>query len=118
MSKSVTNGKVHMVDDSNFEEEVLGHKGLVLLDVYADWCGPCRILGPRMEELAKAQKNGKVKIAKLDAKGGGDKRPITTTKLKVMALPTIIVFKDGEEVERFRGVQETWRLEKAIADHL
>ena len=114
--KKVTNGKVHKVDDGSFKEEVLDHKGLVMLDVYADWCGPCRMLAPIMKELAKEHPD-KVKVAKFNAQVRDKQKPKTITELKVMALPTIILFKDGEEVERYRGFKEKWLLEKAINDH-
>jgi len=84
--------------DGDFDEKVLKEKGVVLVDFYADWCGPCRIMAPIVEELAKEYK-GKVVVGKLDI----DKNGKTASEHKVMSIPTIIIFKDGKEIDRHAG---------------
>ncbi len=83
--------------DSNFQEEI--SKGLVLVDFWAEWCGPCRMLGPIIEELAEQVKD--VKIAKLNV----DDSQQTAMKYGVMSIPTVILFKDGQLVETLVGVR-------------
>lgn len=89
-----------IVNDSNFEEEVLKSELPVLVDFFATWCGPCRMLGPVIEKLA-VELEGKAKIVKLDI----DESPETTDEYGIMAVPTLIVFKDGEAVQQMQGVQ-------------
>jgi len=83
--------------DSNFQDEI--KEGLVLVDFWAEWCGPCRMLGPIIEELEK-EVDG-VKIAKLNV----DEAQQTTMKYSVMSIPTVILFKDGQVVETLVGVR-------------
>lgn len=83
--------------DSNFQEEI--KEGLVLVDFWAEWCGPCRMLGPIIEELAEEVKD--VKIAKLNV----DEAQQTAMKYGVMSIPTVILFKDGQVVETLVGVR-------------
>lgn len=97
--------------DSNFKEEVLDSKGLVLVDFWAAWCYPCQILGPIIEEIA--QENTKVKVKKLDV----DSNPQTAMKYNVMSIPTVILFKDGKAIETFIGVQPKDVYVKAIEKH-
>lgn len=89
-----------ILTDKNFESEVLKGKGVFLVDFWAPWCGPCRMLEPVMEELAK-DFEGKVKIGKLNV----DENPQTAGQYGVMSIPTIIFFKDGEKAEMMIGVQ-------------
>lgn len=85
--------------DENFEQEVLNSDIPVLVDFYADWCGPCKMLAPVIEELAK-EYEGKVKIGKLNV----DEEQNSSKKYKVMSIPTLIFFKDGEEVDKLVGM--------------
>lgn len=87
------------VNDTNFETEVLNHKGLVLIDFYADWCGPCKNFGPIFEEFASETSD--VKCIKVNV----DESTIAR-KYRVMSIPTIILFKDGEVCDRFIGVMQ------------
>lgn len=87
------------LNDSNFETEI--SKGVTLVDFYADWCGPCRMIAPIVEELA-TELNGKVKIAKLDIESA----QTTTSNFGVTSIPTLILFKDGKEVKRVVGVRD------------
>lgn len=89
------------INDQNFQAEVLDYKdGLVLVDFYAVWCGPCQMYGPILEELAK-EMEGKVKIVKVNV----DESPQTAGKYGVMSIPTTIILQDGEVKETMMGVQ-------------
>ncbi len=87
----------HVTDDS-FESDVLKSQGPVLVDFWAEWCGPCRQIGPALEEIAK-ELDGKVKIVKLNI----DESPSTPGTYNVRAIPTLILFKNGEVVDTLRG---------------
>lgn len=86
--------------DNNFEKEVLKAGEPVLVDFGSSWCGPCRMMEPVVEELA-AEFEGKIKVCKLNV----DEGPTTARKYGVMSIPTLIIFKNGEDVERVVGVQ-------------
>jgi len=92
-----TNAPVH-VTDQEFQKTVLDYKGTVLVDFWATWCGPCRMIAPFVEEVAR-DFAGKALVAKMDT----DANPNTPTKLGIMGIPTLIFFKDGKEVDRLVG---------------
>ncbi len=87
-------------NDAEFEQDVLKSDVPVLVDFWASWCGPCLMLGPVIEELA-GEFDGKAKIGKLST----EENPETPSKYGVMAIPTVIFFKDGKEVNRIVGVR-------------
>ena len=95
--------------DNNFEIEVLQSDKPVLVDFFATWCGPCRMQGPIIEELAVEMGN-KVKIGKMDV----DQNPQIAQKYGIMSIPTIIIFKDGEIKETLVGLQSKEILKLAL----
>lgn len=88
------------VTDATFTAEVEGSPLPVLLDVWATWCGPCRTVGPVIDELA-GELAGRVRVAKLNV----DENPATAARLGVSSIPTLLVFKNGREIDRVVGVQ-------------
>lgn len=103
--------QIKHLDDSNFESVV--EKGVTLVDFYADWCGPCRMIAPIIEDLA-SEMNGKITVAKLDIESAQN----TTAKFNVTSIPTIILFKGGEEVNRVVGVRDKDALIEMINEAL
>lgn len=89
----------HFTDD-NFDAEVLKSDIPVLIDFHASWCGPCKMLGPVIEELAD-EYEGKVKIGKMDVDEAGE----TAGKYQVLSVPTVLIFKGGEVVDQVIGFQ-------------
>lgn len=88
------------VSDSSFDSDVLKSNQPVLVDYWAEWCGPCKMIAPILEEVAREQA-GKVRIAKVNV----DDNPGLATKFNVMSIPTMIVFKDGAEDQRLVGAR-------------
>lgn len=86
------------ITDENFDQEVLKAEQLVLVDFYADWCGPCKMFAPIIEELA-IEYEGIAKVGKLNV----DDSPSTSAKYRVMSIPTIIFFKGGEAIHTIVG---------------
>ena len=97
------------ITKENFEEEVIKSDIPVLLDFWAGWCMPCRMVAPIIEELAEKYKES-VTVAKVDV----DKENALAARYNVMSIPTVLVFNDGIEVKRFVGVQTKEKYEKAI----
>lgn len=95
------------LDDSNFQNEI--NSGVTLVDFYADWCGPCRMIAPIVEELAD-EMNGVAKIAKIDI----DSAQETASNFGVTSIPTLILFKGGKEVKRVVGVKDKEALKSMI----
>ncbi len=87
------------INETNFTQEVINKKGLVLVDFWAVWCGPCRILGPIIEEVGSEVKD--VLIAKINV----DENPALANQFGIRSIPTVILFKDGKPVEQSVGVR-------------
>lgn len=85
-------------EEKNFEEEVLKSEGKVLVDFYADWCGPCKMLSPTVDEVAS--ENDDIKVVKIDV----DESQEVAIKYQIMSIPTLVVIKNGKEVNRSVGV--------------
>jgi thioredoxin 1 len=100
---------VGKVSDATFEAEVLNAAETVVVDFWAEWCGPCRTIAPALEEIAGAMA-GKVKIVKLNV----DENPATTQKYGIMSIPTLMIFKNGQPASRKTGAEPRQRLEQWI----
>ena len=100
------------VDDSNFDATVKSSAKLVV-DCWAPWCGPCRMLAPTLEALAKDYK-GKITFAKLDT----DQSPKTAMSLSISSIPTLLFYKDGKPIFRMTGAHPRQNIEEAIKQHL
>ena len=99
--------------DKNFEEEVLKSKVPVLVDFWAPWCGPCNMIAPHVEEIAK-EYVGKIKVCKLNV----DEASAIATEYAIMSIPAIMLFKDGKVMEKRVGVMNKQELEKFIQPYL
>ena len=101
------------LSDANFQQEVIDSKEPVLVDFWATWCGPCRIIAPVIEELA-GEYEGRAKIAKLDV----DHNQSTAMAFGVMSIPTLLLFKNGEPVDRIVGFQPKAQLVNRLNKHV
>ncbi len=97
------------VTDQNFETEVLSSPVPVLVDFWAAWCAPCKMIAPIVEQLA-SEYDGRIKVGKLDV----DANPSTSSQFGVMSIPTLIVFKDGRPAQRIVGYQPKANLKQRI----
>ena len=100
-------------DDKNFKEEVLKAALPVLVDFFAPWCGPCKMVAPVVEELAK-EYSGKLKVVKVDVDEAGS----TASSLGIMSVPTIMFFKDGKVVSQTVGALSKSELKKKLSEVL
>ncbi len=104
---------IQNVTMATWDKEILESDGLIMVDFWAVWCGPCRIIAPTVEELAK-EYAGKLKVAKLNT----DENPEVASKYKIMGIPTIIFFKNGEKVDQVVGAVPKSQLKSMIDSHL
>ncbi|MCE1202432.1 MAG: thioredoxin [Bacteroidia bacterium] len=110
-SDQVDDSNVIHLDDKNFSNTV--KSGLILVDFWAPWCGPCKVVGPIVADLANKYE-GKAKVGKLNV----DENQATATKYGIRSIPTLMIFKDGKPVEQLVGVRPKQALEKLIDKHL
>lgn len=102
----------HAVTDHSFESEVLNANQPVLVDFWAEWCGPCRALAPKLEEISN-EMAGKVKIVKLDVDANGT----TAQKYGIRGIPAMLLFKGGKEVGQLVGNQSKESIQKFLTQH-
>lgn len=101
------------VTDNNFASSIEGAKGLAIVDFWAAWCGPCRLVGPIVEQIADEYKDQGVTVGKLDV----DANPRTTARFNVRSIPSILFFKDGKLVDTVVGAVPKAHLEQKIGQH-
>ena len=105
--------KLPAVTDDSFATEVEQHEGLAVVDFWATWCGPCRMIAPIVEQLA-TEYEGRAKIVALDT----DANPRTMVRFGVRGIPSLLVFKDGKLVDRIIGAVPRTKIESTIQQHL
>jgi thioredoxin 1 len=104
---------VRIATDSNFDAEVLKSANLTMVDFWAEWCGPCRMLTPTIEALA-SEYQGKVNVFKMNV----DENPQVPGKFNIRGIPTVILFKNGQPVDQLVGLQRKEAFAEAISRHL
>jgi thioredoxin 1 len=109
------NSAVEAVTDANFQTEVLGSDLLVLVDFWAPWCGPCRMVAPVVEEIAgQAEYQGKVKVVKVNT----DENPNVASQYGIRSIPTLMLFKDGQRVDMVVGAVPKTTLANTLDKYL
>ncbi len=101
------------VSDATFEETVGGSTTPVIVDFWAEWCGPCKMIAPALEEIA-AEHQGKLTVAKLNV----DDNPDTARRFDVMSIPTLLVFQEGQPVKRLVGAKGKGQLLQDLAEFI
>ena len=102
-----------VVTDANFADAVLRSPLPVLLDLWAPWCGPCRVVGPVVDQIA-AETAGRARVGKLNV----DDNPATAARFSVQSIPTLLIFKDGREIDRLVGAHPKETIRQRLARHL
>ena len=101
------------LSDSTFDESVGGASTAVVVDFWAEWCGPCKMIAPVLEDIAK-EHSGRISIAKLNV----DENPDTARRFEVLSIPTLIIFKDGEPHKRLVGAKGKAQLLQELAEYI
>jgi len=108
------NSSVLTITDSEFADQIEGGSGLTMVDFWAEWCGPCRLIAPIVEELAGEYKDKGLTVGKLDV----DSNPQVSARFGVRSIPSILFFKDGQHVDTVVGAVPRPMLEQKIQEHL
>jgi thioredoxin 1 len=108
MSEGITT-----LTDATFDEEIGAATEVVVVDFWAEWCGPCKMIAPVLEEIA-TEHAGKVRVAKLNV----DEHPVAARRFDVMSIPTLIVFKDGQPAKRLVGAKPKGALLEELSDFI
>jgi thioredoxin 1 len=103
---------LHVTDD-DFAQEIEQHQGVAMVDFWATWCGPCQVVAPIVEQIAK-EYDGKVKVAKVDV----DENQRTSMRFNIRSIPSVLFFKDGKHVDTVVGAVPKAHLERKIEEHL
>jgi thioredoxin 2 len=98
------------VTDQSFDREVISHPGLVLVDCWAQWCGPCKMVAPVLDQLA-LEYRGRVKITKLNV----DENPYTASRYGIRSIPTMLIFKKGVQIDTLVGALPKGEIERHIS---
>jgi thioredoxin 1 len=106
-------GNVQTFSDANFQAEVLESAQPVLVDFWAPWCGPCKMIAPTIDAIA-TEYNGKVRVGKVNT----DDNPNTATAYNISAIPTVLLFKGGQIVDKFVGVVQKDKLANSLKSHI
>ena len=104
---------ISTLTDATFDEEIGSADEVVVVDFWAEWCGPCKMIAPILEEIATEQ-NGKVKVAKLNV----DDNPDAARRYEVMSIPTLLVFRDGQPVKRLIGAKGKGQLLQELSEFI
>ena len=111
-AEAIEETKPLIATDATFQHEVLESTGTLLLDCWAPWCGPCRLVGPIMDQLA-AESNGRYRVAKLNV----DENPRTADQFQIQSIPTMLIFKNGKLVDRLIGAQPKPAITARLLSH-
>ena len=109
----MANDKVQTLTDTNFDDSVIKAARPVVVDFWAEWCGPCRRLAPTIDELA-SEYDGRVTVGKLNV----DENPAIQSRFSIMGIPTVLIFKGGEVVEQVVGLADKSAFKKLIDKHV
>ena len=104
---------ISTLTDATFDEEIGAASEVVVVDFWAEWCGPCKMISPILEEIA-SEHNGKVKVAKLNV----DDNPDAARRYEVMSIPTLLVFRDGQPVKRLIGAKGKGQLLQELSEYI
>lgn len=104
---------VKEIQDKNFQQEVISHDGTVVVDFWAPWCGPCKMLSPVIDEIAE-ELSGKVKFTKVNV----DNNPVVSSSFRIASIPTVMIFKDGKVVDTMVGFRPKESIKMMIQKHV